>query len=139
MAHTAIATLQPAADCRWYRSWIDIGDAGAPHTARCVCVREGTPRAIDLSMCETCPHWEAAPHGSAAAVVAAGALARPRVGTAALLRAMTRTVLVLTAVLFAALGVTMLTSPWAIPVTMTFWLSAAAIGAFGLFGRLPEN
>jgi hypothetical protein len=140
MAHTAVATLPPVADCRWLRAWSELEGATDVRPGTCACVRDGAPRAIDPEECRSCPHWE--PAGFAAVATAASGVAAlaspvPRIDPVAFVRALTRGVVVLIALLFVALGVIVLASPWAIPVTMTFWLVAVAFGWFGLYGPLP--
>ena len=57
MGRIAIATLQCGWDCRW-------ADEGAGHVADrsthdgVVCTREGAPRSVHPSTCETCDRWE---------------------------------------------------------------------------------
>jgi hypothetical protein len=140
MAHIATATLQPAADCRWFRSWADFGVPEGRRTDSCVCVREGTARDVSPAFCETCPHWEPAGGGAVAATaIAIPTFAVPRIRPPAFLRALTRTVFALVALLLVALGIMMLTSPWIIPMSVVLWLSGAALGSYGVFGPMPEG
>ena len=37
------------------------------------------------------------------------------------------------------LGYTLLTTPWAIPVTVGLWLGGVAIAALGIRGKLPHD
>ena len=50
-----------------------------------------------------------------------------------------RGVLIVTAIGIVFTGATLLTTPLAIPVTVTLWLGAAAIAALGVCGALPHD
>lgn len=53
-------------------------------------------------------------------------------------QAMVRGVLVLLAVMFVAIGVTVLTSPAAVVFTVTLWLCAAVFAGLAVFGRFGD-
>ena len=60
MSRTAIATFQPASDCKWSRPgyWvIGVPEQFQPETLW-ICTRTGDRRCIDAAECETCPHWK---------------------------------------------------------------------------------
>jgi hypothetical protein len=138
MATTALVMLQPVWDCRWSRNGYrltGIADALQPESAW-VCVREGTRRNVSDVECRTCPHWELAPGMRTHALVAphgAGDIAVGRV-----LAISSQAALVLTAVLFVAIGFVTLTNPMAVPFTVTMWLCAAAFAGLAAFWR-PET
>jgi hypothetical protein len=50
-----------------------------------------------------------------------------------------RLVMVVMAAGIAYVGYTLLTTPWAIPLTVGLWLGGAAIGALGICGPLPDD
>ena len=49
-----------------------------------------------------------------------------------------RAVMIVMAIGIAYVGYTLLTTPWAIPVTVALWLGAAAILNLGLWAKLPD-
>jgi hypothetical protein len=60
MAHTAVATLQTAWDCRWSRPGHHLTGVAERHQpeTRWVCVRDGHRRPLAIDECESCPRWE---------------------------------------------------------------------------------
>ena len=50
-----------------------------------------------------------------------------------------RSTMVTVAIGVIAVGVSLLTTPIAIPVTIGLWLGAAGLVFFGLFGKLPHS
>jgi hypothetical protein len=61
MIKTAIATKQPAWECKWSRPGVRLAgldDSLQPETTW-VCVRTGARRPVTDERCEQCPHWEA--------------------------------------------------------------------------------
>ena len=144
MARTAVATLQTVWDCRWSQPGHrpDVINVVQPES-RWMCTRDGGHRSVDEHECETCAYWERADEAvtwsrSSAALTAhapAAAVAdRPRTS----LDVAARIVALLTAVVLAASGFTILTGPLMIPFVVVLWLGAAAFGAFTFFGRFPE-
>jgi hypothetical protein len=134
MASVALVRLQPVCDCRWSRPGrrlTGVADALQPESAW-VCVREGGRRNISETECLTCPHSEldAAVSGTWGR---SATLPRAAFSGEQLLWSMTRVLLVLTAALFAAIGVVTLTGPVAVPVTVTLWLCAAAFAGLAVF------
>ena len=53
--------------------------------------------------------------------------------------ALARGVMIVTAIAIAFTGATLLTTPLAIPLTVSLWLGAAAIAGLGIWGRLPHD
>jgi uncharacterized membrane protein len=53
--------------------------------------------------------------------------------------AVARGVMIGAALAIAFVGYTLLTTPWAIPVTVALWLGAAAVAALGVWGPLPHD
>jgi hypothetical protein len=47
--------------------------------------------------------------------------------------------MIATALGIAFVGYTLLTTPWAIPVTVALWLGGAAVAALGIGGPLPHD
>jgi hypothetical protein len=149
MARTAVATLQTIWDCRWSRPGHRLnGVAESPQPEHTwVCVREGQRRNVCEDECAGCPHWELDDQTMAAvgvlpatgvAVPHAPALSSPsRIDRT--LHLLTWLCIAATALIFFVLGFTILNSPLAIPVTVTFWLMAAGVIAIGVTGRLPRS
>jgi hypothetical protein len=50
-----------------------------------------------------------------------------------------RAVMIIMAVLIVLTGATLLTSPYAIPLTVALWLGAVAIAGLGVCGELPHD
>lgn len=67
-------------------------------------------------------------------VMATGDRLSTRVQTAA-----ARIIMIAMAIGIALLGYSLLTTPWAIPVTVGLWLGGLAIAALGLRGELPHD
>lgn len=142
MAHTALAIPQVPADCRWSRPWplAQPEDSQSTHTSHphvWTCVH-GTARMVYEEECRTCPYWEPAAAGAAHTIAASTVAAAPRaIDWLDVVRVSTRVVAILIAALFAAIGVSILTSPGAIPLTVMLWLGGAAFAGFGVFCPLP--
>ena len=112
---TATITLHPVWGCRWSKQTAD------DHWA---CVVDGHQRLIDEHECATCLFWEqAAEHPTRATAV-------PPVAQFAV-----RAVLVLAAFLFVATGVSILTGPLMVPLTIALWLGAAGLVGLAVFAR----
>ena len=145
MARTAIATLQTAWDCRWSRPAFQLEKTVgiARPEATWVCTRDGARQLIDPHDCETCPFWEkddiATPPAATRMMedVATSAVAtRTRVDR--LLYVAAWMLIGLSAVVFFAVGLSILTTPVSVPVTLALWLAGAAIVGFGVTGGLPR-
>ena len=135
MATTALVRLQPVWDCRWSRSGhrlTAVADAQQPESVW-VCVREGIRRSVSDTECRTCPHWELNPGTLPTASVAAWAGAARQIAAGRALALTTQAMLVLTAVLFAAIGFVTLTGPMAVLFTVTMWLCAPAFAGLAAF------
>lgn len=50
-----------------------------------------------------------------------------------------RSVMIVTALGIAVVGYTLLTTPWAIPLTVALWLGGVAVAALGVRGKLPHD
>ena len=143
MAATAI--LHNAWNCRWSHPGhriTGLRDAVQPEGVW-VCVRDGERRSVSDAECANCSRWEPLAFTAAPAVVFApshSVLAEaPRIDLRApfttdeVARGGLRAVLVLIAIVFAAAGVAVLTSPAAIPLTVALWLGAATSLGFAAF------
>ncbi len=141
----ATATLQTVWDCRWSRPGHQItglSDALQPEPTW-VCVRDGDRRAVCDDECARCSRWE--PVAAAAAIpmhnVEGAILAQQFVDTlplpapAELAHGMLRALLVLTAVFFIAIGVSVLSTPASVVFTVTMFLCAAAFAGLAVFGK----
>lgn len=141
MARIAIATLQNGWDCRWSRPDPDAEPASqADDTV--VCERTGVQRRVSLAECEGCPHWAFAyqPTESVSAVSLQDTqvlFAPPSLTSRALYLATWLAIAAAAATLIAA-GLTILTTPLAIPISVALFLSAAALVGFGCSGYLPR-
>jgi hypothetical protein len=138
MTTTAIAdTLRTPWDCRWSR----FADHPRPG-ALWVCEYTGVRVAIETADCATCPHWEFQPpaegiEGRAYAQTCA-CESRGARATRALELGIRASALV-TAVIFAACGFVLLTSPLAIPFTISLWMGAAASLLLGIWGNFRSH
>ena len=118
--HPTIA-LHPVWGCRWStqtaeNSW--------------VCHIDGHQRFINESECATCLFWEQAAERSHQH---AGA-APPKTFVVA-----ARATLILAAILFVALGASILTGPLMVPFTIALWLGAAGLAGLATFARLSTD
>ena len=141
MARTAIATLQPVWDCRWSRPGhrlTGVSDRVQPESTW-VCIREGARRNLRDDDCTTCAHWELGEASTQAGAVALQVATPVTIAPQDLARVSLRAVLVLIAITFIATGVAVLTRPLAMPLTISLWLSAAAMLGLAVFWRMPES
>ena len=146
MARTAIATLQTIWDCRWSRPGHRLNGVreDLQPEPTWVCVRDGERRGIREDDCATCAFWEldggqvATPTSAVAVPDAAPQLAPlPFVERAVTL--FTWSCVLLAALILGAIGLTILTSPYAVPVTVALWLTAAGIIGFAATGQLETH
>ena len=143
MARIAIATLQNGWDCRWSRPDDHAGPA-SPSGESVVCDRTGVQRRVSLAECEGCEHWEPAPRPAETVVLAAPSLHEPPAlptPPSLISRALyvaTWMAIAVAAVILIAAGLTILTTPLAIPLTVTLFLGAAALVGFACTGQLPH-
>lgn len=144
----ATATVQTVWDCRWSRPGHQItglSDALQPEPTW-VCVRDGDRRAVCNAECACCARWE--PIAQSAAIpmrFAPGAILAERVAEtlplptpAELAHASLRALLVMLAVLFVAIGLTVLTTPGSVLFTVPMWLCGAAFLGLAVFGRFGD-
>ena len=143
MSRIAIATLQSGWDCRWSRPDENAGPI-PPGGESVVCDRTGVQRRVSLAECESCVHWEFAHNAPETVAMAAASLHEPVPLTAPpslMARGLylaTWVAIVATAALLIAGGLAILTTPLAIPITVTLFLSAAALMGFACTGQLPH-
>jgi hypothetical protein len=144
----ATATVQTVWDCRWSRPGHQItglSEALQPEPTW-VCVREGDRRAVCNAECACCSHWEpmalsaAVPMGAAPGAILADRVVDtlPLPTPAELAHATLHVLLVVLAVLFVAIGVTVLTTPGSVVFTVTMWLCGAAFLGLAVFGRFAD-
>lgn len=147
----ATATVQTVWDCRWSRPGHQItglSDALQPEPTW-VCVREGDRRAVCNAECEHCSQWEPVALSAAISIPvgnAPGAILADHVvetlslpTPAELAHSMLRVLLVSLAVMFVAIGVTVLTTtPESVLFTVPMWLCGAAFLGLAVFGRFPD-
>ena len=141
MSRVAIATLQNGWDCRWSRPY-NNADPASEASKTVVCERTGVQRHVSLAECEGCAHWEFAyqPTESVPAVSLPDTKALfdpPSLASRALYLATWLAIAAAAAMLIVA-GLTILTTPLAIPLTVALFLSAAALMGFGCSGYLPH-
>lgn len=149
MGRIAIATLQSGWDCRWA---VDeprqLFDGGTKDSV--TCTRDGEPHQVQLSTCETCAQWELRDadrspglqtRRASATAVAAPALAHAARARQArfLVYLLTWALVVASAASLVAMGLVILSTPLAIPVTVLLFLSAAAVIGFACAGGLPRD
>jgi len=145
----ATATLQTVWDCRWSRPGhhiTGVSEALQPETTW-VCTRDGDRRAVCGEECVSCSRWE--PLAADAAIQLSnlqGAIFRDRVieevpapTATEVARAALRAVLVVTALCFVAIGVTVLSDPLYVPMTIALWLCGAAMLGLAVFGQFPAD
>lgn len=129
MATTAPAPLQFVWECKWSR----VQSPLTTDADRWLCAHEGAPCAVDEEKCRTCPHWEYG-YGPAAD----DHLTMPKLSVPGR-RGWLQAVILLNAVIFLVCGFVVLTSPLAIPLTVSMWLGAAGFTGFAVFWPLPER
>jgi hypothetical protein len=143
MSRIAIATLQNGWDCRWSRPDDNPGPTSSASES-VVCERTGVQRRVSLAECEGCVHWEFAHSAPETVAMAAASLHEPVLlmePPSLMSRGLylaTWVAIVATAALLIAGGLTILTTPLAIPITVTLFLSAAALVGFACTGQLPH-
>ena len=147
----ATATLQTVWDCHWSRPGhhiTGVSDALQPETTW-VCTRDGDRRAVCGDECAGCSRWEPVAAGMAIQLSnLRGAIFSDRVieeveevpapTAIEVARAALRAVLVVTALGFVSIGVTVLTDPLSVPMTVGLWLCGAALLGVAVFGEFPE-
>jgi hypothetical protein len=145
----ATATLQTVWDCRWSRPGhhiTGVSEALQPETTW-VCTRDGDRRAVCNDECASCSRWEPVAAGTAiqlsnlrGAIFRDGVIEQAPAPTAIeITRAALRAVLVAAALGFVAIGVTVLTDPLYVPLTVGLWLCGAALMGLAVFGQFPAD
>jgi hypothetical protein len=109
-----------------------------------VCVRDGVPRGIDEHDCATCAFWEFDDGQSAVPTVAIAAPdTAPQVAPLRFVEQavtlLTWSCVLLAALILGAVGLTILTSPYAVPITVSLWLTAAGLIGFAATGHLDVH
>jgi hypothetical protein len=139
MADTATAILHTPWDCRWSRfARRTAGDGKRGGMWDCIRTAERLP--ISESDCESCPHYEYRPPTEGLLDVVK---ARQRVAAKErLTRAVemgVRVSLFVMAVIFAACGLVVLTTPLAVPFTVSMLMGAAASLMLGIWGNFRSH
>jgi hypothetical protein len=115
-----------------------VADALQPESTW-VCVRGGTRRNIRDNECQTCPNWELGAGTITSAAEVGLRIASPSRTSADFGRLLLRAVLLVSAALFIASGVIVLTGPLAVPLTIALWLCGAAMTGFAVFAGFPDD
>ena len=138
MADAATTTLHTPWDCRWSRF--------ARRTTReqtrgslWECVHTGSSVPITEADCAACPFWEYQPTGEGALEQAKTCERAAKDRSARTIEGGIRVSLFVIAAVFAACGFIVLTSPLAVPFTMTMWLGAAMSFMAGVFGSFRSH
>jgi hypothetical protein len=153
MNSTVVMTVQTVWDCRWSQPGhrlTGVEESLQPESLW-VCVRDGNRRATNEAECETCPHWQREEAEAAVAISGpigftvaanpsrlAACVAHLR-GSSLRLEAALRTMLVFSAIAFAYTGFALLTRPLALLVAWPCWGTAAAMFAYGIWGRFSRE
>lgn len=135
MGHTATPILHTPWDCRWSR-FARRTTAEARRGGLWECVHSGERVAVTEADCESCPFWEYQP-ANEGVVERTSACARSR--AARRIETGIRLTLFITAVIFAATGVVVLTRPLAVPLTISLWFVAATSLMLGTFGNFRTH
>ena len=136
MADTA-ATLHTPWDCRWSR----FARRTTAHQARVglwECTHMGS-RAISEADCAKCPHFEYQPPLDRALDPAKECARAARDRSALQIQGGIRVSLLALAAIFAACGFVVLTTPLAVPFTITMWFGAAMSFMAGVFGNFRSH
>jgi hypothetical protein len=133
-------------DCRWSRPGhrlTGVSDRLQPESVW-VCVHDDGRRPVSNEECAICARWEASSAAVAPVAMRASPMRMLAEGPAiavhplfvpdaeTLVQAGLRVVLVLMALGFVALGLTILTRPLAIPFTIGLWMVAAVLGTLAV-------
>ena len=133
MADTA-AILHTPWDCRWSR-FARRTTAHQARTGLWECMQTGSREAISEADCAKCPHFEYQPPLDAASDPAKACARAARDRSARQVQGGIRVSLFVLAAIFAACGVVVLTTPLAVPFTITMWFGAAMSFMAGVFGN----
>lgn len=139
MADTATAILHTPWDCRWSRfARRTAGDGKRGGIWDCIRTAERVP--ICESDCESCPHYEYRPptEGLLDVVKARQLVAAKERATRAVEIGVRLTLFVM-AVIFAACGIVVLTTPLAVPFTVSMLMGAVASLMLGIWGNFRSH
>ena len=149
MSTIAIATLQTPWDCKWSRFGRMHASPNGVAEGLWVCVySNGARRPIQEWDCETCPHWDDEAPQPRVDRRSSGQVSAPsRVVTACphlnrtekRIEIGTRVAAFALAVVLAGMGFVILTSPLAIPLTISLWMGAMTSFLFGVWGRFNRR
>ncbi len=144
MAHTANAILHTPWDCRWSR--FARRSAHAQTTAEETrgslweCVHSGERVPVAEADCENCPFWEfQSPADGLVGRAQACERSLAITPTARHIELGVRLSLFVIAVIFAACGFVVLTSPLAVPFTVTMWFGAVGSFLLGIWGNFRSH
>jgi hypothetical protein len=139
MAHTATAILHTPWDCRWSR-FARRTTAKETRGGLWECVHSGERVPVSEADCEKCPFWEYQSPAEGTADLAT-VCERSLNADRAVRRLDTgiRLSLFVIAVIFAACGVVILTSPLAVPLTISLWFGAVTSLMLGLWGNFRSH
>jgi hypothetical protein len=139
MGDPANAILHTPWDCRWSR----FARHTTPAQARgslWECKHTGTRVPIDEADCASCPHWEyQAPAEGLVARAAACERAARRERAVRAIDSGLRVTLVILAAIFAGCGLIVLTTPLAVPFTMSMFVGAVVSLMLGIFGNFRSH
>jgi len=102
-------------------------------------VHTGSRVAITEADCASCPLWEYQPTAEGALEQAKACAHAAKDRSARQIEVGIRVSLLVIAAVFAACGFIVLTSPLAVPFTMTMWLGAAMSFMAGVFGSFRSH
>jgi hypothetical protein len=135
MAFTATATLHTPWDCKWSR-FARRTSAEQKRGGLWESVHSGERVPISEADCEKCPFWEYQPTGEGLvdrADVCARSLATARADRRVEMGI--RLSLFVIAVIFAVCGLVVLSSPLAVPLTISLWFGAVTSLMLGIWGN----
>jgi hypothetical protein len=139
MADTATAILHTPWDCRWSRfTRRTAGDGKRGGLWDCIRTAERVP--ISDTDCESCPFYEYRPptEGLLDVVKASERAAKKERATRAVEIGVRMSLFVM-AVIFAACGIVVLTTPLAVPFTISMLLGAAASLMLSIWGNFRSH
>ena len=139
MADTATAILHTPWDCRWSRfARRTTGDW--TRGSLWDCVRSGERVPISETDCESCPFYEYnAPLDARIDRARTCERAAAKERSAQAVENGLRLSLFVLAVIFASCGVVVLTTPLAVPLTISMWMGAAASLMLGIWGNFRSH
>jgi hypothetical protein len=138
MADAATTTLHTPWDCRWSR-FARRATREQTRGSLWECVHAGSRVPITEADCASCPLWEYQPTGDAALEQAKACEHAAKDRSARQIEGSIRVTLFVIAAVFAACGFMVLTTPLAMPFTVTMWLGAAMSFMTGVFGSFRSH